>query len=294
MDIDTGLSDVGSVLKPAAIGADVAIGDGAGVEPLATISNDGKSLSLDWPRDLDAPQIEGDEATFADTASRDVQVTATPTGFNVHVVLAEVPATAPVYRLPITAKGVTVVKRAGGSFDAVDKDGNVVFTIDAPTMWDSNPATMTEAGQSVRVPVDTELATVDGRQELRLLPSMQWLSDSARILPIFVDPDVSTQNSARDAYIREGNPDSTAASTPYINTGWGGSTVKKQRAFIQHAALPTIPAGAQIVRGELELRQWDAATCTPIAMNVYPVTAAWSSSITWNTRPGYSTSTCRS
>ncbi|MGQ0843190.1 MAG: DNRLRE domain-containing protein, partial [Sporichthyaceae bacterium] len=293
VEIDPTLSEKSGKLKTRATRASVEISpEGASQSaPLARVAQDGKSLALDWPTALPKASVDGASATFDLAGPEQVQVTATNEGFNLRVRLDEAPKQAPVYRLPVLSPDLRLIEQPDGGYHAVDAKKNVVFVIKPLEMWDSNPATMDEGWQTARVPVDSEIVEIKGGgQELVMRPSQEWLTDPSRVAPIWIDPDVSTQDNARDAYIREGQPTSTAASTPTLEVGWGGATVQRQRALIEHDALPTLPAGSVVTGAKLTLRQRDAATCTPVAMNVYPINESWTSSATWNTRPGYSTS----
>ncbi|MGQ0463883.1 MAG: DNRLRE domain-containing protein [Sporichthyaceae bacterium] len=285
VDIDTGLSDTGSVLKPAAVGADVAIGDGIGDEPLATVKADGRSLSLDWPRDLGAPALDGAAATFADTASRDVQVTATPNGFNVHVVLDRAPTSAPVYRLPVGAKGVRLEKTDSGQFVALDTTtGEPVFWIAKPVAWDDTQQGL-EAGPEVVVDVEANLENgPEGGQILVLRPDFEWLTADTTVYPVRIDPDVYTdKDSTRGTYVASRGEDdpndgiNTAYSTTNFATvtmmraGWQ-SQYRRTRSYLKWS---DVARPGTVVKADLRLYQYDARSCTPSALDVFPVTQDW-------------------
>ncbi|MGQ0846962.1 MAG: hypothetical protein ACT4QF_22815 [Sporichthyaceae bacterium] len=169
VDIDPSLDKQDGVLVPDAAKADVAITDGSGTEPLATVSNGAQSLSLDWiATDLPTARVDGAEATFDAGTDRDVRVTATADGFNINIVLDKVPSAAPVYRLPVTARGLRLVATSGGGFAATDAKGTVVFRIAPPLMWDSSQKNF-EAGPEHTVPVDARVVDgADGSQVLEL------------------------------------------------------------------------------------------------------------------------------
>jgi hypothetical protein len=207
VDIDPSLSERDGVLTPGATKADVAISDGVGSEPLAQVSSGSKSLALDWATDLPRATVDGAQATFDAGADKDVRVSATNGGFNLHVVLDQAPTTAPVYRLPVTAQGVRLVATEGGGFAANDSSGKTAFRIAPPVAWDHTQDHL-EAGPEETVPVQTTITEdTAGHQVLELRPSMEWLSDPARVYPVTVDPDVYLDSAGMDGtYVASNTP----------------------------------------------------------------------------------------
>ena len=232
VDIDTSLSKEEGVLVPAASPADVEISDGLGTgEPLATVSKGTKSLSLDWPADLPAAHVDGAEANFDAGATRDVNVTATADGFTIHILLDQAPTAAPVYRLPITAKGVQMEPDSVGGYAAEDAAGMVRFRVAPLKMWDANPATMIEGNQMDKVAVDSRLVTTAaGGQVLELRPDFAWLSDPSRVGPITIDPDVYVDNvGVQDTYVKQALPGTNYSADEDASIGWTGTASRVTR-----------------------------------------------------------------
>lgn len=279
VEIDPSLQKENGVLVPEASKADVEITDGSGSEPLASIDRGSKSLSLDWSTDLPPARVDGAEATFDAGADRDVRVTATDAGFNVHIVLDEIPTTAPVYRLPVKAKGLRLTERVGGGFAANDSTGKAVFAIAPPKMWDATQEGL-EAGPEVTEPVAAELLNdSSGGQVLELRPSMAWLSDPARVTPIVIDPDVYDVRASSDTFVSSAQPNTGMSSERMTRVGVHSSN-GKNRGFI----IPRLPArvGGTVLSATLKLWQYDAGSCTPSPINVYPTTSHWTSDqLTW-------------
>lgn len=284
VDVSPSLEKDGGVLVPEAAQADIEISDGSGTEPLATVNQGSNSLSLDWNSDLPAARVDDAEATFDAGADRDVRVTATNTGFNVNVVLDRVPTSAPVYRLPVTAKGVRLVATTGGGFAANDAAGKTVFRIAPPLMWDSSQP-HPEAGPDT-VPVEARVIdAADGGQVLELRTDYAWMSDPARVLPIFVDPDVyvDTLGQQNSGYVSSLTP-TTAYPTASMNRVGYSTAYGKTRTYWQ----PNLPArvSGRVVSATLRLYEWDSASCTKTPVTIYPIGSYWDpSTATWNNRP---------
>ncbi|MGQ0629460.1 MAG: DNRLRE domain-containing protein [Sporichthyaceae bacterium] len=275
VEIDPSLAPEDGVLVPAATEADVKISDGRGDgtgEALATVVEGNKSLSLDWPTDLPAAQVAGGEATFDAGRTRDVQVSATNGGFNVHVILDKAPVTQPVYRLPITARGVSLSKTDSGSFVAKDASGVPVFWIARPVMWDATQEGL-EAGPEQVVDVDATLdSDGDGRQVLVLRPSMEFLSDPSTVYPVRVDPDVYTDSSAdRTTYVTTLDPLKGFPTASYLRVGYT-DTLMRNRTYIHHE-IPDRPG--TVIDAKLRLYQYDTRSCTPSTLHIYPVAEKW-------------------
>ncbi len=272
VEIDSSLSKQNGVLSPEATKADVKITDGAGAEPLVEVSKGSKSLALDWPTDLPTATVDGDMATFDAGPAKDVRVTARNNGFSLHVILDSAPATAPVYRIPVITEGVRLVETDSGAFVANDAKGKTLFWIARPVAWDHTQDDL-EAGPEVTVPVEAKLTEdANGGQILELHPSLEWLSDPARVYPVTIDPDTYTDGNAdRTTFVMSsesyvGNPTSSMMRVGYENT------YKITRSYIQHE-IPKRPG--TVISAKLKLYQYDARSCNPTKLSVYPVAEQW-------------------
>jgi large repetitive protein len=261
----------------------VSAGGTSSDDPLAEVITGSKSLALDWPTDLPPAEIDGPVATF-DAGSKDVQVTATPNGVNVHVILDKAPTTQPVYRLPVTTVGVgPLSETASGGFQSLDSADKVAFSIRPPVAWDASQEGL-EGGPEETVSVDAKLTqNAAGQQVLELRPDMAWLSDPSRSYPVRIDPDVTAAND-HDTYVKEATPNTSYGSALRLDVGYN-ATNQKSRAYLAHV-LPDM-AGREVRSAALSLYQWDAGSCTPTALDVYPAKTDWTTHMTWSgTNPG--------
>lgn len=282
IDINPSLGHEDGVLVPEATHAEVEISDGRGIdEALAMVSKGSRSISLDWPGDLPPPEVENATATFDAGSARDVQVTATNAGFNLRVIVAKVPTSPLIYRIPVTTEGVRLEETEDGGFAANDPAGKTVFRIAPPVMWDRTQDGL-EAGPEVVKPVDAEIVNdASGEQTLILRPDFAWMTDPARVLPITVDPDtyVVTNSGAKSTYISNQNASTSYSTAAMLRVGYDPQLLRG-RAFVQFPIPQSLPSS--ITSASLKLYQIDATTCTPSTINVFPVNRAWSTTLTWN------------
>lgn len=190
---------------------------GGGDRRLATISRDGKELSLSVRWTLPAPTVDGATATYRDVpiAGVDLVATAEPEGFSqVFRVNTRVAASDPALRelaFDVETLGVTV-RGMGGGFAAVDGDGAAVFTSPTPFMWDSSASAVdpiarrlgevmatVSSERRVRQPVDGDRVArmpveVSGGA-VTVTPDAGLLADADATLPIYIDPTVSATRS---------------------------------------------------------------------------------------------------
>lgn len=116
----------------------------------------------------------------------DIQYIVTPTGLKENIVLNKKPLSAVSYTYTISADGLTGVLNGDNSIDFKDNSGEVIFTLPAPFMYDTNHEI------SYDVAVDF---SGSGPYTMTYTPSYEWLSDSKRNYPVTVDPAVSVYGS---------------------------------------------------------------------------------------------------
>ncbi|WP_133306055.1 LamG-like jellyroll fold domain-containing protein [Microbispora triticiradicis] len=173
---------------------------GGGDGPFATISDQGRELSMSWPGKLPAPEIEGASATYPEVLPGvDLRVTASVTGFSEVLVVKDAQAAANPALATITfglgTKGVAVSEGAEGAAQAVAEGGAVVFHSPTPQMWDSSAAGATAGRQassadapesgSRRATMPTEVTS----SAISITPDRAMLTDSGTTFPVFIDPE---------------------------------------------------------------------------------------------------------
>ncbi|MFD0367680.1 LamG domain-containing protein [Streptomyces sp. NPDC127114] len=134
---------------PKAASAQMSFSDGSDKAPLVKISDQGRSLELDWKGDLPAPELDGANAVYRNVLPDvDLKVTATVESFQqVLVVKTPEAATNPALKeltFDLKTDGLSVRKGAAGNLAAVDGNGNTVFRSPPAQMWDSAGKASTE------------------------------------------------------------------------------------------------------------------------------------------------------
>lgn len=126
---------------------------GGGGDPLATISDQGRSLTFEWPEALPEPQLDGPSALYPEVmAGVDLKVTATVESFQQVLVIKTPEAAADPELKKLTfglkAQGLSVRQGVAGNLAAVDGNGNTVFRAPPAQMWDSAGAASTTQPQA--------------------------------------------------------------------------------------------------------------------------------------------------
>lgn len=239
--IDTALkSEPGGRISPAATSVDLSF-SGGGTGPLATVTRDGRSMSLTWPGTLPAPELADDTATYSEVLPGvDLKVKASTTGFSeVLVVKSAAAAANPALKaiaFKLDTDGIEVSVDEHGNLKAVNPAGQEVFTAPTPRMWDSSsatasPAALWAAGEPVDAgsPPGDDFEPGNGAQEtpmpidvasghVTVAPDQSLLTGNDTAYPVYIDPAVDGGLKAWTiAYKKTPN-------TGYYNgAGWGGS-----------------------------------------------------------------------
>ncbi|MFI6899109.1 LamG domain-containing protein [Streptomyces sp. NPDC050256] len=235
---------------PKAASIDVAFSRG-GSDPLATISDQGRRLTVEWPETLPEPQLDGPSALYPEVmAGVDLKVTATVESFQ-QVLVVKTPEAAADPELKmltfgLTTQGLSVRQGAAGNLAAVDGNGNTVFRAPPAQMWDSagvapttEPQAWTAAedqtvGESDAEPGDVSEAAFSGTGlapgqgdnvgdvdvqlddgTIAVVPDSAMLEGTdAAAFPLFIDPPVTWGESERILLRSDG----------YESYGWGNGS----------------------------------------------------------------------
>lgn len=92
------------------------------------------------------------------------------------------------YIAEITAEGLTAVLNEDGSVTFTDTDGETLFVVEAPYMFDSG------MGSSSDIQVDL-IENKTGGYILAYTPDEEWLENEDRVYPVTLDPTVAVYNS---------------------------------------------------------------------------------------------------
>ncbi|WTT80384.1 LamG domain-containing protein (plasmid) [Streptomyces sp. NBC_00080] len=216
---------------PKAAAVEVEFTAGGDKAPLARIAHRGRSLELDWPGMLPAPQLNGSSAVYGDVLPGvDLKVTATPESFQ-PVFVVKTPEAAANDKLQkltfgLKAHGLNVREGSSGNLAAVDDSGQTVFRSPPARMWDSageGSAAQTQLvtadtpGAAAAEPSDPSESAPSGsglepgqgdtvarmnvtvsKDSLSVVPDAKMLSSTEEsAFPLFIDPTVSWGESER-------------------------------------------------------------------------------------------------
>ncbi|MFJ5612928.1 VCBS repeat-containing protein [Streptomyces sp. NPDC093221] len=326
VDIDTTLHrGTDGRIAPAATAVGLEF-SGGGTAPLATITRDGRSMSLSWPTALPAPTVNGDSATYPEVLPGvDLKVRAGTSGFGELLVVKSAEAAADpalkTLRLKLASDGVDVSTDATGNLRAINPAGQEVFTAPVPRMWDSStaPAAAPSAGQRSRlaasaqdtpgpaVPTD-EFEPGHGSQQaavpidvtsstVTLTPDQSLLTGDDVTYPVYIDPTIGGSKEAWTIAYKK-----YPTGTFYNGAGWGGSgsstgdarvgyeneTNGLARSFFRMDSNNLWNTNKAITKSTFRIKNSWSWSCNDAKAETW-LTGSISSSTSWNNQPSWAT-----
>ncbi|MFJ5658071.1 LamG-like jellyroll fold domain-containing protein [Streptomyces microflavus] len=167
------------------------------------------------------------------------------------------------FAFPLTLHGLTATERDGGIV-LTDKDGRTAAVIPAGFMTDARGAT--SYGVRYRLAEDR-----DGTRTLHVSADRDWLTDPARAFPVQLDPSVDTTTASTSMYVRDGGPSVVGSSELQTGRGPNGAT----HSYLGFPGLDEQLRHHRIFGVQLQLVNFDAASCKPRPVAVHPVTQSW-------------------
>ncbi|MEV8346463.1 FG-GAP-like repeat-containing protein [Streptomyces niveus] len=318
VDIDTTLrlSEDGNVTPRAtAVGLKFSGGGGG---PLATITRDGRSISLSWPSPLPRPSLSDDTVTYADVLPDvDLKLRAGASGF-AQLLVVKTPEAAANPELKtisygMSSDGVDVSTDEHGNLSAVNPGGQEIFTAPTPRMWDSTtsvpaarsaPLTGRAGGPVEGAPPGDEFEPGHGAQQsampvdvtagkLELTPSAELMTGPDTQYPVYIDPYVEgSRHSWTIAY--KMHPDGSF----FNGAGWGGSgsststaragyedvTNGLARSYFRMNTKNLWSTNKQVVKSTFRIKNTWSWSCSHRPVDLYRTTEIGSYT-TWNNRP---------
>ena len=152
--------------------------------------------------------------------------------------------------------GLTAILQENKSVSFADENGESIFTIAAPAMFDSDEGYSTD--------ISVTLEQTDSGCRYTVTPNRTWLEDSERVYPITLDPQISTtQNSSyiHDNGVQQSDPNTNYITSDRMYVGSGPSSTQG-RIYFKLTQWPSV-AGL------------DANTITgaSLSFNYYPVSS---------------------
>ncbi|MER7621675.1 VCBS repeat-containing protein [Streptomyces sp. NPDC126503] len=320
--VDTTLAKSKGRVAPKAAAGNVTFSAG-GSAPLVVLADQGRTLSLHWPKPLPEPVLDGATATYPEVLPGvDLAVAAGVDGFS-QALIVKTPEAADNPELEtidfdLKVNGLTLKKDTGsGSLRAVNPAGQTVFATSTPRMWDSSgsdpvPAPLTKSAYAALADVDVDMADVNpvptdltpgtksadvgvtvSTGRLTLTPDQKLLDAPETTYPVYIDPRMT---GTRQAWTIAYKP--TPTSSYWNGTGWNGGTTSEARVGYESSSGGTARsffrvdskflAGVKVIDAQFQITETHSWSCTPKPVELY-LTGGISSSTTWSNQPAWST-----
>ncbi|TBO59623.1 VCBS repeat-containing protein [Streptomyces kasugaensis] len=318
--VDATLERAGDRIAPKATTLAVTF-SGGGDTTLATLTEQGRALSLQWPEKLPAPQLRENEATYPEVlpgVDLKVRATAETVGQVLVVKSAEAAKNPELkqFHLGLKTEGLRIEEdKEAGTLRALNPAGQELFASATPRMWDSSTgdggpaghkdvsgsaapmmrsaATASEGDLEPGVKsADVDMAYEEGK--LTLTPDASLLNGKDTTFPVYIDP---TFGGKRQAWTIAYKP---APNSSFWNgTGWGGSGKKTTearvgyeqqtggtaRSFFQMDSKAL--AGAEVIKAQFTIVNTHSWSCQAKPVEIWE-TGTISASTTWNKQPNWS------
>ncbi|HEX5556387.1 MAG TPA: DNRLRE domain-containing protein [Gaiellales bacterium] len=293
--IDLSLAQNLAGLQPTRADAPIMFSDG-GDQTVASLGVGEHALAVQWGSKLPVPTVKGKTATYTGVASGvNLVLIAQPDGFDLQIVLTKKPAAAQVFHLPLNLTGLTASVTASGQLQFTSAAGKTAAMADAPQMWGAATDATGEPSAVSTVPV-----AVSGGA-LTVSPAQSFLTASSTTYPVTIDPAPNLTATA-DTYVDQAHPTGTFDSNTEVKAGLQASG-QVQRALLQFDTSSL--SGTDVLSASLNMWETFAGSCSPTQVDVYDLSAAWTTSTNWNTQPsknqmwasastdaGFNTTTC--
>jgi RHS repeat-associated protein len=167
-----------------------------------------------------------------------------------------------------------------GTVNIVDASGRTVYQLAPPTVADSSE----QAGDPLTTPVHYELSA-DGKT-LSLVLNAAWLHDPARVFPVRIDPDIYWAGQERDCTIRSGPSAGTSLCGQALVVGSDSASPRDVSRTLFRVSTASIPQDADILSSGIGVRFRHESSSTPVNIQAYALSRAFTNSATWNTYDG--------
>ncbi|WP_141704021.1 DNRLRE domain-containing protein [Planobispora rosea] len=301
--IDTTLIKADGVIKPKAAKGDLVLSVGRDKTLLKSQAADA-TAKITTPSALPAPKLKGNTATYpgAYGKGRNLVVTATRTGFQQQITIAERPIGPLSFRIPFDLpEGLSFTKNAAGQPAIVGKDGTTLTEVRPTLLRDAkaaDPAAPLDAGKIGKAAVTL---AEDGKT-LVFTPDAAFLADPATTYPVTMTAAASDwyeghtgdwNHGGMDAYIND--VDRTESwdtfDKPDIVAGksHANNIAKRWRSYLRFPDIPAEFAGSTVENADLHLWNYQANDCgeyVGYGITARRVTSSWDDMLLrWNSQP---------
>jgi len=208
----------------------------------------------------------------------DLEYVVTPGRLKENIVVA-VPQAEYTYSFNVSMDGLAATSQEDGSILLVEAGNrnNVVFSIQAPFMYDAND----EYSYNVKMVLENGVLTVTA--------DSAWLNDAVRAFPVIIDPTINTnsQSVISDGYVTTLFPNSSGGTNSLrLYTGKVLIGGERNRAYVKFS-LPNIPTGSVVTYAQFELMKSSSNNLVLEVRDLYPSSAGYlvPEGVSWNNQP---------
>jgi RHS repeat-associated protein len=242
-------------------------------------------LGLPGPARTLTPHISGSTVTYPGAVGgADLVYDVTPREVKEKLVLTRPAASGFTGSFTVTSNGVDPVAQKDGSIAFNGHNGQPIFVMPAPYMYDAKADLTSPAGNGFSNRVTQRIEHAGSATTLTVTADGTWLADQARAYPVTIDPTVNVQpvpTDGQDVEIYSGATNSNYNSTYQLKVGTDAS--QSWRTLVQFP-LTGVPSGTTIDDATLSM-YYDQTQYTyayDVSMEARQVTTAWSeSTATW-------------
>lgn len=213
----------------------------------------------------------------------DFEYIVSPDGLKENILLQNA-GTQTVFEAEYKVDKLSPVQVDSKTINLVSASGEVIYTISAPYMTDSNnqnSSGVTITFSKVKNNKFTVTTTLDEN----------WLNDDSRVYPVTVDPMVMTKRDPAtidNKYLTTNSSNLSAYGSMYVGKE---ANMGQTRSAVKFTSIPVLDKGDLVCGAAINLGQlrYDHVSNTQLQINAYEITSAWSGFN--NSAPGICTST---
>ena len=177
------------------------------------------------------------------------------------------------YTFTIELNNLEAVLSDDGNVYISNTDGEVKYIIPAPVVYDADKVYAPDGASGYDL-----FEVGNGKYELTVTVSAEWMNDLSRAFPVTVDPPIEgVQGNLVDLYVDKNSPSSITGTEIYLKVS------RTQRSYIRfdNSYFGSIPTGASIVQAQLNIIGRKISSATP-KVGIYKVTSSWNNLLNYD------------
>ncbi|MFC4060211.1 DNRLRE domain-containing protein [Planomonospora corallina] len=297
--IDTTLVEAGGVIKPKAAKGNLVLSAGRDKTLLKSQAADA-TAKITTPSALPEPKLKGNTATYRSAygKGRDLVVTATRTGFQQQITIAERPTGPVSFPVPVDLpKGMSFTKNAAGWPTIVGEDGKTLTEVRPTLLQDAKAADLDAPLDAGKLGKAAVTLAEDGKT-LVFTPDAAFLADAATTYPVTMTAAASDWYEGHtgdgvDAYINDvdltDSWDTFYRSEIVVGKSYASSTAKRWRGYLKFPDIPAELAGSKVENADLNLWNHQSNDCGEYVgsgITARRITSDWDEmKLYWNSQP---------